>query len=123
MRSEITDLDEMLAADGERVTLRRRIGTGSTFVEVTNCLARLSGYQPEQMVGGITQTQSALILSPTAIEAAATAGTWPGAAGGGALPKIGDFIRSAGGTDRRIEAIQPARIGGIVVRFEGRILG
>lgn len=114
--------ERMLARSGETVLLRRRIGTGSTFVEVT-CRARLTGYQPEQLTGSITQAHSAFILGPQGINDAVIAGSWPGAAGGGFTPKVGDFIRSNGGADRRIEAIQPVRIGNEVFRYEGRILG
>ena len=69
------------------------------------------------------QTFSAFIFSPTQIQAAATAGTWPGAAGGDWLPRIGDLLRSVGGTDRKIEAISPARVGDEIVRFDGQVLG
>lgn len=118
----IARLDASLLAHGETVTLRRRVGTGATFVEVT-LKARLRGYQPDELVGGINQTMSAFVFSPTEIAAAITANTWPGAAAGGNLPKIGDFIRSSGGSDRKIEAIQPARVGDAIVRYDGRVLG
>lgn len=116
----IATLDTALAEHGETLTLRRRIGTGNTFVEVT-VRARLVGYRAEQLVGSVKQTDSAFIMSPTEIVAAAA--TWPGAAGGGIHPKIGDLLQSAGAPDRRIEAVQPVRIGGVVVRYEGRVLG
>lgn len=121
--ADLVDLTErMLARAGETLLLRRRIGTGSTFVEVT-CRARLTGYQPEQLTGSITQAHSAFIMGVQGIRDALTAGTWPGAAGGGNAPKVGDFLRSEGGADRRIEAIQPVRVAGVVVRYEGRVLG
>ena len=121
-RPEIAALDRALAMAGETVTLRRRIGTGNTFSEVV-LRARLDGYRAEALVGGVKQTYSAFVFSPTPIAAAIDAGTWPGAAGGGALPKIGDFIRSIGGADRKIEAIQPVRVGDQIVRYDGQILG
>lgn len=121
-RPEIAALDRALAKDGEAVLLRRRIGTGSTFVEVT-LAARLDGYRSESLIGGVKQTYSAFVFSPSEINAAVAAGTWPGAAAGGNLPKIGDFLRSAGGVDRRIEAISPVRVGNEIVRYDGQILG
>jgi hypothetical protein len=116
----IKQLDRQLATKGETATLRRRVGTTAVFVEV-QVRVRLSGYRAEELVGAVKQTDSAFVMSPTEISAASA--TWPGAAGGGAMPKIGDFLKSAGGGDRKIEAIQPVRIGDVIVRYEGRILG
>ncbi len=82
----ITALNQQLAAKGETVTLRRRIGTTSTFVEVA-VRARLSGYRAEQLVGTVKQTDSSFVLSPTEIEAASA--TWPGAAGAARCPRSG----------------------------------
>lgn len=121
-RPEIAALDRALARDGETVLLRRRIGTGSTYVEVT-LNARLDGYRSESLIGAVKQTHSAFVFSPTEINAAVAAGTWPGLAGGGNLPKNGDFIRSAGGVDRAIQSIAPARVGNEIVRFDGQVLG
>jgi hypothetical protein len=116
----VARLDRQLATKGETVTLRRRIGTTNTFVEVS-VRARLTGFRAEELVGPVKQTDSMFIMSPTQINAAS--GRWPGAAGGSVYPRIGDFIRSAGGSDRRIEAVQPVRIGDVIVRYEGRVLG
>lgn len=121
-RPEIKALDRALAKDGETVTLRRRVGTGSVFIEV-QCRARLAGYRAENIIGVVKVTDSQFIMSPTQIAAAVAAGTWPGAAGGDIWPKIGDFIRQAGGIDRRIEQTKPVTVGDEVVRIDGRILG
>lgn len=120
-RPEIAALDRALARDGETVLLRRRIGTGSTYVEIT-LNARLDGYRSESLIGAVKQTHSAFVFSPTEINAAVAAGTWPGLAGGGNLPKNGDFIRSAG-VDRAIQSIAPVRVGNEIVRFDGQVLG
>lgn len=121
-RPEIAALDRALAKDGETVLLRRRVGTGSTFVEIT-LNARLDGYRSESLIGAVKQTHSAFVFSPTEINAAVAAGTWPGAAGGGNLPKTGDFLRSVGGVDRAIQSIAPVRVGNTIVRFDGQVLG
>lgn len=118
----IEALDRMLVTEGEALTLRRRIGTGSTFVEVT-CRAKVTGFDSNILIGGVAQTASSLIISPTAIQAAITAGTWPGAAGGPAWPRVGDFIRQVGGSDRKIEATTPQRVGDVVVRIPAKVLG
>jgi hypothetical protein len=116
----IARLDRQLAKKGETVKLRRRVGTTTTFVEI-DVRVRLTGYRAEELVGAVKQTDSMFVMSPTQIDAASA--TWPGAAGGGAMPKIGDFLKSAGGSDRKIEAVQPVRIGDVIVRYEGRVLG
>lgn len=118
----IAALDTSLAEHGEAILLRRRVGTGSTFVEVA-CRAKVVGYASEVLVQGIKQTASTFIISPTAITAAVTAGTWPGAAGGDTWPRVGDFIRQTIGGDRRIEATRPLMPGGQVVRIEAKVLG
>jgi hypothetical protein len=119
----IDALDRQLASHGEQVILRRRIAATNTFVEVA-VRARLASYRAEraeQLVGSVKQIDFGFIISPTEILAASA--TWPGAAGGGIHPKIGDFIQSAGWPDRRIESSRPVIIGGGIVRYEGRILG
>ena len=86
----IARLDASLARRGQSATLRRRIGTGvNTFVDLT-IRVRLQGYATTDLVAGIKVTDSKFIFSPTPIAAAGAA--WPGAAGGGADVKIGDFI-------------------------------
>lgn len=118
----IEALDRMLVTEGEALTLRRRIGTGSTFVEVA-CRGKVTGFDSSILIGGVAQTASSVIISPTAINAAVTAGTWPGAAGGPVWPRVGDFIRQTGGADRKIEATAPQRVGDTVVRVPCKVLG
>lgn len=115
----IARLDASLLRRGQSATLRRRIGTGNTFVEV-GIRVRLSGYATTDLVAGIKVTDSKFIASPTPITAAGAA--WPGAAGGGTDPKIGDFIL-AEGRQRKIEQVDNIRIGDAWVRCEGRISG
>lgn len=119
----IARLDSSLRKHGETITIRRRIGTSLTaFVEVT-CRAKVAGYADEVLVQGVKQTASTFIISPTEINAAATAGTWPGAAGGGAWPRVGDFLKQSIGSDRKIEATRPILAGNTVVRVEAKVLG
>lgn len=118
----IAMLDSQLAEHGETITLRRRIGTTNAFVEVT-CKAKVAGYASEVLVQGVKQTASTFIISPTEINAAATAGTWPGAAGGDRWPKVGDFIRQSIGGDRNIEATRPLLAGNTPVRIEAKVKG
>lgn len=115
----IARLDASLARRGQDAKLRRRIGTGSTFVDV-DLRARLLGYGTADLSSGIQVTHSRVIFSPTPIVAAGAA--WPGAAGGGNDPKIGDFILVEGRL-RRLEQIDNIRIGDVWVRCEGRVSG
>ena len=122
MNALVATLDRHLASRGQDIVLKRRIGTTSTFATVT-CRAKVAGFNSEVLIGGVKQTASDLVISPTAIEAAFTAGTWPGAAGGDPWPKVGDFIRQSIGGDRKIEATRPVIIDGQVVRIEAKVLG
>lgn len=115
----VAALDRQLAHHGQNATLRRRIGSGATFVEVA-IRVRLSGYATADLSSGVKVTDSKLIFSPTPILAAAAA--WPGAAGGGVDPRIGDLLLVEGRT-RRIEQIDNVRIGDGWVRCEGRVSG
>jgi len=110
-------LDRALITRGEDATLRRRIGSGSTYAEVT---VRISfrGYRPQELSGGIQQGDSLCILSPTPI----LASTWPGAAGGTQMPKALDQITVQG----RVRAVQAASViyeGGEPVRIELQVRG
>lgn len=119
----IAALDRMLAKEGEVILLRRRVGTSQTyFVEVV-CRGKVSGFDSSLLISGIAQTASTILLSPTAIQAAIDGGTWPGAAGGPVWPRVGDFLRQSGGTDRKVEATLPQRIGDVVVRVPCKVLG
>ncbi|MFC5421042.1 hypothetical protein ACFPOB_15905 [Bosea eneae] len=112
-------LDRHLASRGQNVTLRRRIGTGNTFVDLP-IRARVSGYGTADLNSGVKVTDSAFIASPTPIVAAGAA--WPGAAGGSQWPVIGDWL-VVNGRQRAIAQVQPVVIGDAVVRIEGRISG
>lgn len=102
---------------GETVTLRRRIGTSSTFVDVA-CRAVVRGYNPRELIGGIAQKDSKVIISPAEIEASG----WPGAAGGTTTPRKGDFVVIQG-TSRAVEVVGPVYVRGELVRIEMRVIG
>lgn len=115
----ISRLDASLARRGQTATLRRRIGTGNTYSEVS-LRVKLQGYTTTDLVVGIKVTDSRFIFSPTPITADGAA--WPGAAGGGNDTKIGDFLLVEG-RQRKIEQVDNIRVGDILVRIEGRISG
>lgn len=115
----IARLDASLARRGQTAALRRRIGTGNSFAEVT-IRVKLQGYATTDLVAGIKVTDSKFIFSPTPIVEAGAA--WPGAAGGGADVRIGDILFVEGRT-RNVVQVDNIRIGDVLVRIEGRIAG
>ncbi len=114
---EIAALDEALATVGEDIVLRRVTGEdpNTTNVDVI-CRAVVRTFEPEELVGGIAQTVSRIIVSPSAIEAAG----WPGS--GPNIPRRLDQVIIAGRV-RDIEAVDPIHVGGRLVRIELRVLG
>ena len=119
MSDLVAALDRHLASQGQAATVKRRIGTGSTFVELA-VRVRLSGYGTADLNSGVKITDSKFIMSPTPITAAGAA--WPGAAGGTTDIKIGDFMLVEG-RQRAIAQVDNIRIGDVLVRIEGRIAG
>ena len=70
----IARLDEALERRGEEVILRRVVGTvNQSFTDVT-VLALVTGFKPQELVGGITQESLLLVISPTQINQT----QWPG---------------------------------------------
>ena len=110
-------LASQLAEHGEDVVLKRRIGTGATFDQVT-VRAFIRGFRPDELVGGITQQDSRIIMGQEEILAAG----WPMTAGGFAWPRNGDFIL-IGGQQRAITAGTAIRLGGEIVRLEATAKG
>jgi len=123
MTPESAALDRAIARCGETITLRRMVGTNPSVPVDVTLQAVVRGYEPRDLVGGITQDQLKVILSPSAL----TAAQWPGGLPPGsgieqALPKKGDKAVIAGRV-RTIEAAVPVRVRGRVVRIELRVLG
>jgi hypothetical protein len=123
MNPDILALDRALARTGEPVMLRRITGTtNQSWVDV-EVMALVRGYRPEQLVGGIVQTDSLVILSPTSIFGAQwPGGVVPGSTVDARLPKKGDkaIIRGAA---RNVETVGPIYSRGELVRIEMRVLG
>jgi hypothetical protein len=114
----IAALDRQLSAHGESVALQR-FPDGSDDPVSLPCRGFVRGYRADEIVGGIEQTDSKFILSPTPIAAASA---WPGSAGGEPWPEIGDWLVIAG-RRRRIEAVAAIRLADVVVRIEGQVKG
>jgi len=90
------------------------LGTSVTMHDVAVRI-RADDYQPDELVGGIMQGETKVILSPTQILAAA----WPGPQD---WPRIGDTI-VIDGRERRILSAPPKQIDGTVVRIDMRVAG
>jgi hypothetical protein len=61
------DYREMIADVGEVITLRRNVPSGAPIE--AQVLARVTGYQPKDLVGGIKQGDSRLIVLAEDVEA------------------------------------------------------
>lgn len=116
----IASLDARLASVGQTVTLQRRVPNGSP-VEVA-CKAFVRGYRPEELVGGISQQDSFVILSQTEI----TAAGWPGAGPTTTLdprvPLKNDRV-VINGRSRNIEAAVGISMADVLVRVEMQVKG
>lgn len=120
----IAELDSALALVGQDIRLQRLTGTQGIPFEV-RCRAIVRGYTPEQLVGGITQQDSSVIMSPTEIERKG----WPGPkssadqqSGDRRIPRQGDraFVNDKA---RNVEAAVGIYVADILVRIEMRVRG
>lgn len=122
-RECIADLDASLATDGEQIVLQR-MTLGPSGVQVAfsvNCIAFVRGYEPSEMVGGITQQDSRVIISPTEIVAAGWTSGRP-ANEDRRVPMKGNRAIIKGKV-RNVEAAVGKYVGGELVRIEMRVLG
>jgi hypothetical protein len=124
----IADLDASLAEHGQDIVLRRVKGANLASqqnVDVT-CRAFVRGYEPNELVNGITQQDRKVILSSTQID---TAG-WPADEADSTsevdarVPRKnrGDRCKIAGNWCS-VEAAEPIYIDGILVRINMRARG
>ncbi len=125
---QIALLDESLASDGSDIVLRRVKGTSLATqqnVDVT-CRAFVRGYEPNELVNGITQQDRKVVLSPTQINAAG----WP-ADEADSTSEVDERVPRKNRSDRAklagnwcsVEAAQGIYIGGALVRIDMRARG
>lgn len=114
----IADLDEHLASEGQNVILQRVTG-GTTVAQAVTLRAFVRGYQPDELVNGITQQDAKLIFSPTGL-----ASFNAGAAAGLDIrvPIKGNRVVINGRT-RAIEAGVGIYVAGTLVRVEAAVKG
>ncbi|MFG1184372.1 hypothetical protein [Xanthobacter aminoxidans] len=109
-------LDRALDARGQDAILRRWTGSGSARTPIDVAVrVRAQDYRVEELVGGIEQGDTRVVLSPTQIVAAG----WPGPQG---WPRNGDAIVIAG-RERDIISAPPQVLNGVVVRIDMVVRG
>lgn len=118
----VASLNRQLRLHGQNATLRRYVGTGPsrTASDVT-VRVRLDAYRPEELVGGVIQGDSRVILSPSQIIAAYWGGTLVDGTDG-RVPVKGDHLIVAGRA-RIVQAPMPFYMDGQLVRIELQVRG
>jgi hypothetical protein len=121
----IADLDEDLARVGEDIVLRRVYGMYPRVANVDLPMrASVRDMGEKELVSGIAETDSQVIMSPTPISDAG----WPGGELPSAtvvdptLPRRGDKIITDGRV-RNVEFVNPISVNATLVRIELRISG
>lgn len=107
----IAKLDRAIAKNGQTVTLRR--GTATAPAATATVKAHVRGFKPDELIGGIDQNDSKVVLSPSGLAG------WPGGA-----PKKGDWITTdPAGSTRTIVAAEPIKMNDMLVRIELQVKG
>jgi len=109
-RQAIASLDHGIRKNGQTVILRR--GTTSAPTAMATVKAHVRGYKPDELVGGIIQGDSQVILSPRLLAAAG----WPGDI------RRGDWL-TFDGKVRSVEVVMPRRMDDVLVRIELQVRG
>lgn len=127
---EITDLNAHLLADGEDIEIRRVITSGTTQMNVrVDCRAFVRNYGADELVGGITQEQSRVVISPSEIIAAGWPGPWTPSASEPVQPATDRRVPRKNdkcvikGRVRNIEVAMPIYVDNELVRIDLRVLG
>lgn len=127
----IADLDAALAADGTEVELQRLAQGGAALIPYGIKLKGfIRGYEPNELVNGVTQQMAKFTISPTEIDRKG----WPGPESSSAtvaekasdrrVPLANAFDRLVvNGKPRTIAAATGLYMQGTLVRIDGRILG
>lgn len=119
----IDDLDRELRSCGEDVVLCRMqlIAGVQSIAEQVTCRAFVRGYEPNQMMGGITQQDSRVVISPTEIIASGWTSGKPANEDRRVPMKNNKVIIQ--GKVRNVEAAVGKYVANELVRIEMRVLG
>lgn len=101
----IAMLDEQIAAHGQSIFVKERHDGGG---QVLPARAFVRGYKVAELVGGLSQGDSLVVLSPTAVSA------WIGGI------KTSHFIEIAGVT-RSVKSVETVRMNDAVVRINVQV--
>ncbi|MFC5421955.1 hypothetical protein ACFPOB_20545 [Bosea eneae] len=105
----IAMIDRQLAAHGQTVTLQRM--EGETVAQTATVPAFVRGFEPRELVNGITQDDAKVILSPTGLAGWDSGGEDP-------IVPTADNDMVIAGRVRRIIAAVGIRMADQVVRIE-----
>lgn len=108
----ISALDRALDAAGEDIVLRRTTGTKPAIPFDVGVRASVRDYQPAELVGGVVQGDSRVIVSPT--EMKRRQWCWP--------PRVNDKAVIQGKV-RNVTAATPIYVNGELVRIELSVRG
>lgn len=123
----ISALDGALASAGEGATLRRVVGQGGSAINIDVAVrALVRAFRPQELVGGILQSDSNVTLSPSDINAA----QWPGGQSPLAapfnppawLPRANDKLIIQGRL-RNVTFVKPIEMDGVIVRIDLTVAG
>lgn len=120
----LADLDALLLADGQDVIIRRPANGAEALVDVT-CRALVRGVSAEELIAGIKQDSSTVIISSTQLTAASFPGSNTGnipATQDQTVPTTNDKC-VINGRVRSIDAVMPIYIDGTLVRIDMRVRG
>ncbi len=123
---EIAKLDRSLAKRGEDVILQRTTGTTNQATSSVKCRAFVRNYTAQELIAGIIQGESHVIISSTQIIAARWPGgvvaTTPPATSDPRVPRTNDKVVVAGKV-RNVQSATPIYIDGELVRIDVEVLG
>lgn len=122
----IAALDDALEAAGDQITLRRLVGTANQVPFSATLPAHPRGYRASEMVSGVQQGDTRVIISPTHIEASGWPGASPARLGDEGLdrrvPRKGDEVWIQG-RKRAVESCDPIYMAGVLVRLILQVRG
>lgn len=119
----VADLDASLVTDGRVITLQRlTLAAGGVQIPFSvDAPAFVRGYDPKDLVGGVTQQDRKVILSPTPIVEAGWTSGRP-AHEDRRIPMKGNRVL-IGGRPHSVEAAEGIAVADALVRIEMRVRG
>ncbi len=127
---EIADLNSHLAQDGEDIEIWRVVTAGATQINIkVDVRAFVRNFGADELVGGITQEQVRVTISPSEIIAAGWPGPWTPSANELTQPATDRRVPRKNdkcvikGRPRNVEVAMPIYVDNELVRINLRVLG